>query len=255
MNIYKSFFAMLKRGSIKLILSLPLILLILNSCTQNSSLSDVNLDDPSLIKPDIFIDKSITSNSITYTNATWLLDKNDNSIELKSGGVSMNNITMSVKHSFNNAPYYTFENMDILPFQLKTTYESEISLSDGTVYKSAVTTREKDLYQLNVPAELSKNQDLNLSWADAANDMDLELTMVLTGHKDTTNYLDVYKFKITNPLSGKYTIPNSYYINRPELNQAQLTLEAINTGQINKSFMNGSKITSTLSITRNVNLK
>ncbi len=136
--------------------------------------------------------------------------------------------------------------MDILPFQLKTTYVSEISLSDGTVYKSAVTTREKDLYKLNVPTELSKSQDLNLSWADAANDMDLELTLVLTGRADTTNYLDVYKFKITNPLSGNYTISKSYYINRPELNQAQLTLESINTGQINKSFMNGSKIASTI---------
>lgn len=255
MKINKCIAAILKKASIKIIFILVMILFVLNGCTQNSSLSDVNLDDPSLIKPDIFIDKSITSNSITYTNATWLLDKNDNSIELKSGSVSMNNKTMTVKHSFNNAPYYTFENMDILPFQLKATYESEISLSDGTVYKSAVTTREKDLYQLNVPTEQSKSQDLNLSWADAANDMDLELTMVLTGHKDTTNYLDVYKFKISNPLTGKYTIPNSYYINRPELSQAQLTLEAINTGQINKSFMNGSKITSTLSITRNVNLK
>ena len=228
---------------------------LLNSCVQESALSDVDIDDPSIIKPVISIDKSINTNSIIYTNITWLFDKNNNSIELKSGEVKMNNIDMTLKRGINNEPYYTIEPFDILPFQLNYTYESEISLSDEEVYTSRVTTRGKDLYQLNVPAEHNKNEDIQISWADIENDEELVLTMVLTGSDDSTTYIDVYKFNISYPLSGSYTVSKNYFINRPEINKAQLTLEAINTGEINNSFMNGSKITSTISITRYTNLR
>ena len=107
---------------------------LLNSCVQESALSDVDIDDPSIIKPVISIDKSINTNSIIYTNITWLFDKNNNSIELKSGEVKMNNIDMTLKRGINNEPYYTIEPFDILPFRLDYTYESEISLSDEEVY-------------------------------------------------------------------------------------------------------------------------
>ena len=113
-------------------------------------------------------------------------------------------------------------------------------MSDGKAYISKVTTREKDLYQLNAPSEHNKNEDMHLSWGDAVNDDKLVLSMVLTGSNDSTNYVDVYDFDITSPLSGNYTISKNYFLSRPE---------------INKSFMSGSKITSTISITRYVNLE
>jgi len=232
-----------------------LCLISFNGCTQDSPLSDVDLEDPSLIKPDIQINKSISSGTITFTTITWLYDKNFNSIELKSGDVKMNNIKMTLKHGLNNEPYYVIEPFDLLPFQLNSAYECKITLSDGKIYSSSVVTRVKDLYQLNIPAEQPRNEDINVSWADAANDRELVLTMVLTGRNDSSTIVDVQGFNISNPLTGNYLVSKSYFINRPEINEAQFTLEAINRGQINQSFMSSSKITSAISITRTTKFK
>lgn len=260
-NIYRKCFKVylnkiylnLMKKKILLFLIIPSYLFI--SCIDESALSDVDIDDPSIIKPVILINKSINASSVTFTNVTWLYDKNNNSIELKSGEVKMNAIKMKLKRGLNNEPYYTIEPFDILQFKINTSYESKISMSDGKFYTSKVTTREKDLYQLNVPVEHNKNEDIYLSWNDAVNDLKLVLTMVLTGSSDTASYVKVFEFIISNPLSGNFTVSKNYFMNRPEINKSQFTLEAINTGEINKSFMNGSKITSTISITRFVNLK
>lgn len=229
---------------------IPFCTLFIISCTEDSPLSDVDLDDPSLIRPVIHITKNTLSNSVLYSNETWLYDKNNNSIALKSGSVKMNDVTLSLKRGINNEPYYVVESFNNTSFKFNTMYESKITLSDDKSYTSSVTTRSIYLNTIVAPSEHNKNDNLTITWTSAANDQKLVLTLYVSSNDSSVTQ----NINMQNPSSGAYTIDRSYFNGIPGANKVQLTLEATNTGVINRSFRSGGSITSTITVTKNVKL-
>ena len=232
---------------------ISMIIMLLAGCVENSALSDVEIEDPSVIKPIVEINKSLSANSVMFTTTAWLYDKNGNSIELKSGKVIMNDIPMNVKYTGNDVPYYQLD-YSALPFKINTTYSLDVTLSDGESYSASVTTREKDIKSFIVPAEHNKNNDLVLSWGESVSNEKLVLKMSLLGKTDTTVFVDDKEISITDTKAGSFTVPKSYF-DKPGYYHADLTLTSLKTGAMSKSFMNGSKITSTISISRSLSLK
>ena len=67
----------------------------LSAC--DSALSDVELEDPSLIHPYIKAIREIKyDNTIDYRFEAWLYDKNYNLVELKNGVVKLENTIMDI---------------------------------------------------------------------------------------------------------------------------------------------------------------
>jgi hypothetical protein len=230
-----------------------LMLLAVTGCVQESPLSDIDLDDPSVIKPDIEINKNIYTSSVGYTTTAWLFDKNGNTIELQSGDVRMNDIKMKVSRGVNGEPYYQL-GWEVLSYLTNTNYTCKITLSDSQSYTARITTREKNLNRFTVPSEHNKNNDLVIYWGETVNNEKLILTMSLYGKTDSSNYIHTKEIQITNTSPGNFTILGDYF-NNPGYYKANITLAAVKTGEISKSFMNGSKITSTISITREIKLE
>ena len=97
----------------KIILFLVAPMLIFG-CKENSPLSDVELNNPALISPEITLSKH--ENELGRTNTeliVYLNDKNNNSIDLLKGGVKLNKKSLGVHTEVGGAPYYSLDNVEV----------------------------------------------------------------------------------------------------------------------------------------------
>ena len=80
--------------------------LFLCSCKENSPLSDVELNNPGLVSPEITLSKHKNELGITNTSLkVYLNDKNNNSINLLKGSIELNNQPLGVHTEISGAPY------------------------------------------------------------------------------------------------------------------------------------------------------
>ena len=94
-----------------------------------------------------------------------IVDAESKSYKIKDGWIKVNSEKMEfvvVRKNSNEEPYKFYRSGDIV--EANTFYDFEIKLSDGTIYNSYITTREQDLYELNVPTTHSRNLDMKISW-------------------------------------------------------------------------------------------
>ncbi|MFC1508822.1 hypothetical protein ACFL60_03930 [Candidatus Omnitrophota bacterium] len=242
-----------------LIILMPLIITCFISCSEDSPLSDTGVTDPSLIKPVIQLYSHRNSGSAYKTERVevFLYDKNNNTVRLKNGGVYINDQKMIVKDLlFSSGTYYS--GIEVIPkIETNKSYSIKIELDDDSPYYADITTQAKDLVVVNAPDKHSKSNDLQISWEDI--DPDLDLTLVIGIHY-TKEGQGAYEGKIltipdNNLTTGDFTISSAYFNAQP--NTYSITVELVSeiSGQVDKAFMNGSKVTSIFSVSSEVEIE
>jgi hypothetical protein len=236
------------KTTIKILLLLTLCTMLFLRCAKDSPLSDVALDDPGLLKPDIQLVRSISETGAKSQEVSArLYDKNNNTIELKEGGVSVNGVEMGTVPYYlgSSANYYSTSSIDILPDSL---YTVTITLANSTDYESTVRTPATELDTLEVPAQHVKTSDLTISWKEPDSSITLKVTMNYFYRNDSATGNANRFLGNVNSGAGSFTINYSHFNFRDDLTKATFELEGKVTGTINASFQSGSKITYEMSI-------
>ena len=220
-------------------------IIMFNSCMEDSSLSDVEITDPSLIEPDInLIRERDNSGRLKSSIIVYLWDKNFDAIELKKGNVSVNGHTMQVeKLVLTGGPYYTIDT-SILKVELDELYTFTIELADGQKYEASITTQDIDLYELNLPADYSKLNNMDIIWKgyDIENEFQIQLTCdyrTSTSSGQTSNTLIPDQ---NERISGSYIISKSYFNQKEGIYKATVRITSKTNGTIDPGFRDNSKI-------------
>ncbi|RMH74008.1 MAG: hypothetical protein D6675_01025 [Gemmatimonadetes bacterium] len=221
----------------------------LSGCTGDSPLSDVVLSDPSLIKPVITLEKSINAHGIANQKIeVWLYDENEDSIQLKDGGVTVNGIPMERRQSFvTHAPYYGID-QNRLPVQPDEDYTFVITLGDGENYRATLHTPEA-LYAFNVPAIHSRTLDMTLTWLQADTyPIYLNYQYTYRREGEDADRLGERDFYISHPEEGVYTLQASAFQSPDHISHAHFVLSRRKEGYIDSRFRPGREISATFSI-------
>ena len=229
-----------------------LFFILITGCTQDSPLSDLDLTDPGLIKPDIKISRSIyTTGTTTFSHTVWIYDKNDNSVNIQNGKVSINNVELSLKKAvLSNAPYYSIDPAYSLPFEFNKIYTCDIVLSDGKVYSSTVKSRSADIDSFVVPSTHDRTKDLLLEWEPVDPNENIDISMFYNFRTDTSSGTGARDIQIPNPQSGMALIPKSYFDASTHITDATFTLESNIYGTTDDHFRSGSKISFIINISK-----
>jgi len=149
-------------------LSILLIFLISAGCKKEDSGSFLSESTP--LNAMIYLTKKIdTSGTLINNISVCILGTKEGPLEIRDGWIKVNNIKMNfVKVKAEDGTIYNTYNADGLIDQIEASkqYNFEIKLSDGTIYNSSITTQETELNELNVPANQSRNEDMNISWKE-----------------------------------------------------------------------------------------
>lgn len=241
----------------KKIVVLLLSLMFIYGCIEDSALSDVDLENPSLIRPMIEVYKHTSSGSSSVQHiAVFLYDKNDNLIKLQNGKVFVNGNEMVLKDIIlTDAKYYSGTEV-IGNVKFPENYIFDVVLTDDKTYRSTVLTQAVELTELNAPVRHPKIHDLRLSWnkTDIKNPLTLEMLVDYT--ENDTNKTSAYKIEIpTNNINeASYIISSQYFTNNPNSYKVYLNLVSETSGVMNNNFRSGGSIKSINSISRNVSL-
>lgn len=224
---------------------------ILLSCAEDSVLSDVEIDDPSLIYPKVELFRARSKSGALTTRADCrLIDRKGDNVILKEGSVKFNGTKMgTVKEPFSDAEYYTIQKT-IAP---ATTYTITVVLADGQGYDAVITTQEYDLHTFTVPAVHDKTQDMTVSWQDFGDDypMKIEMSIHYENDDESGTLLRTIALTNSNMATGVCTIPASYFTEKEGTDRVDLTLiSEHDDGTIDDKFRAGGSIKSQFSIAR-----
>lgn len=204
-------------------------------CKENSPLSDVELNNPALISPEITLTKH--ENELGRTNTeliVYLNDKNNNSIDLLKGSVSLNNKSLGVHTEVGGAPYYSMDNIELVP---KRKYKFAITLADEKTYPCTINSPEVALGDLSVPEYHNMSSALVVRWEklnESGTDYYLEL-----GNEDRTEEIRLSSIQTK---VGSYAIPSDVLalISNGQRSDVLITLKSVTSGKIDPRFNGGS---------------
>ena len=204
-------------------------------CKENSPLSDVELNNPALISPEITLTKH--ENELGRTNTelvVYLNDKNNNSIDLLKGNVSLNNKPLGVRTEVGGAPYYSLDHIELVP---KRKYGFQIKLADEKTYPCSIYSPEVALGDLSVPEYHNMSSALVVGWGnlnEVGTDYYLEL-----GNEDRTQEIRLSSIQTK---VGSYAIPPDVLalISNGQRSDVLVTLRSVTSGKIDPKFNGGS---------------
>lgn len=204
-------------------------------CKENSPLSDVELNNPALISPEITLSKHENELGTTNTELiVYLNDKNNNSIDLLKGSVSLNNKPLGVHTEIGGAPYYSLDNIELVP---KRKYEFQIKLADEKTYPCTIYSPEIALGDINVPEYHNMGSPLVVRWGninESGTDYYLEL-----GNENRTEEI---RLSSTQIKVGNYAIPSDVLalVTNGQRDDVFITLRSVTSGKIDPKFNGGS---------------
>ena len=219
-----------------------IILIMFNSCIEDSALSDLDIVDPSLITLEISLERAWGNDSLVATRIKVLLrDKNFDAIELQKGSVSVNGHIMQTEELvFSPGFYYTIDN-SILKVEVNELYTFVIELADGKQYEASITTQDVDLYELNLPSDYNKINDMEINWQghDIQNEFEISLNCIYT---TGAGYPKYFYPDIQERTNGSYLIPNFYFNEEEGIYEALVSINSKKYGTIDSSFRDYSEI-------------
>jgi len=252
----------ISNSKIRLIL-LSLLLVGLSNCTQISPLSDVPIEDPSLIRAKLYVSKAVNSNGGT-AQAIYarLEDKNGDRIELEQGSVSVNGLIMQVSREVNfvppfiintNLPYYTISEgrLSVLP---DSTYAFKITLADNKEYSATIHTQENDLNALHVPSNHRRTQPLTVKWVVADGRYPIRIYTVRWSKENGQDRIHSASFDV-NSGGGEFTFSGNFFTEFPDTYRVDFTVSSRKEGQVDAAFAGGSHISSVFSVSKSVEIQ
>lgn len=225
------------------------ILWLMNCSEPISPLSDITLDDPSVIKPIVFLSKSINAyGSVYYSITVSLYDKNNQLVTLKNGSVKCNDLTLTLNSS---SSYFLGSSKERLIFP-DSLYTITITLGNGDSYYAWIKTQECDLLTFQVPDSQNKNQSLKVSWTEVDKSGRYPQEIKFSYSWSNTNSIgNSHKtIKLTNIASGEFTIDKSYFNLIEGIYSVDMTLISTKNGALEETFLPGGSIVSQFTITK-----
>ena len=150
------------------------IILFSVSC-KKSSLSDVELTDPSILRFYGYLDKKTDTLGIQRDSIYAIItDKMPRRVELKKGGIYVNDLQGELSNDILFGPFYKF---DIRQIQIENneTYNFRVILADDSDYESPLTLPEDNLDIFIAPLSHNANDTLTVSWNEVDNLCELSL--------------------------------------------------------------------------------
>lgn len=221
-------------------------------CQERSPLSDVEVNDPELITPQIRINRTVGARNEDHTTfIAFLNDDNGNSIELSKGKVQVNEQTCGVRTEGwgrNPAPFYSIDRLQLTRNNL---YTVNITLADGSVYPSTIQTPNALLEDFTIPDYHNFNHPFTI-YCDAILD-DPETKYALQIKKGEN--IRTIHFNASDFSSGHmdFTASELQTWTNGERANLNITLVAETKGKIHPKF-NGGDIVLTQSVTRQITM-
>ncbi len=151
-----------------------IIICSLLSC-KKSSLSDVEINDPSILRFYCHLDKKTDTLGVQRDSIYVIItDKMPRRVELKKGGVYVNDLQADLANDILFGPFYKAD-MSTIQIENNVTYIFKVVLADDSVYESPVTLPENNLEIFNTPATHNGNDTLSVSWDDTDDLCELRL--------------------------------------------------------------------------------
>lgn len=226
-----------------LLLSISLIITF-SSCRE-SALSDVEIDDPSLLKVYGSVWKycnlDSTVNEVDKVTLR-LKDKTDHSIDLKKGGVSCNGVEM-FSHTDLVGPYYAVPS-EIAVVKSDSTYNYIIELADGAEYTGSVSIDNKHLKTISVQSswKWTETDSLIVSWNDIDDAYSTWIFWQKT-FKDGVDHTDESSIGSHNVSDfNSYSFPSSFFTNTSGelmIKTLQVRLQCEKEGELDSRFRSG----------------
>ena len=227
-------------------------------CETESPLSDVELNDPSVILLEIDVEVvQPLSGGRSKSFQAILKDKKGDYIKLKNGGVSVNGSNLEViTFELSDAPYYELVNNQV-NLNLNSRYSFNIKLNSESEYIAEVRSIENQLTVFNVPADHMKTENLTVSWQTANVNDHLQIKVIRYVKTGQGNILPKDKtIAITAPALGQYTFNPSYFqdVDGNVIN-VDFVLMSIEFGTIEGGFKPDSYIKNTYEIWKSVDVR
>lgn len=227
----------------------------LGSCAHKSALSDVDLTDPSLVSVDVLFENCQKVNGkIEEKIEVRIKDKNGDYVEIKKGGVKINDINLElVETSLSDLPLYTIATNE-LSVEPNQTYKITIQMSDEEEYTTTYETQFKEITFKNLPTKHNEKDALNVKWegGDKECDLYLKTTKVIDLVEGGSRFEDD-QHEINYPEEEKYTIiPDFFHYEDGVVEDLQISLESKKIGVFHPKFRSASQIKSVFRIEENI---
>jgi len=207
--------------------------LLLGGC--DSSLSDVDLENPGLIELNLSVRRSVgLYGDLVERIEVTLLDKNNDSIELRSGEVRVNGKLLKRVDGFPHDLYRLPS--PHAPIAAGQDFVVAVTLADGETYESTVTAPEVLLTVFSAPDNHDVNEAMTVSWGAAGHE-EAALTLSMTVHGS-----DGYKnhsISITDRTSTSYEISSSYFTRSTEADRVHFALRRSTSAAASQAFRGG----------------
>ncbi|HHJ53682.1 MAG TPA: hypothetical protein ENJ89_10840 [Caldithrix abyssi] len=207
---------------------------------EDSPLSDIVIDDASVIQPMVELTRSINDQgSVTVRFEVRLRDKNGNYIKLKDGGVQVNGFKLGIKYD-HSAPYYQLLSSDSTLMKTGQLMTVLITLGDGSDYALTGYAPPKALKKISAPDSVSRNNNIVITWqeVDSIFPQEIELKRYFKTSEDHySNATDM--FKIESPEQGRYFIYSPLLQEFPNTYKIIVKLISTRYGKIPKDFRSG----------------
>lgn len=206
---------------------------LLFGCKENSPLSDVELNDPKLISPEITITKTLNHRGKEQTElVVFLNDKNNNSIDLLKGGVLINNRPLGVSFD-GEAPYY---GTSIINLITEKEYSVKIKLADDKSYPCIVKSPKKLLGPLNLDEYHNMTKPLVVYW-DYNNNPNTKYLLEIEHETQETLELSPIEARM-----GFYSFSTQFLekVTEGKGGDILITLKAVTSGVVSPKFDGGS---------------
>ncbi|MBN1185239.1 MAG: hypothetical protein JXB49_23340 [Bacteroidales bacterium] len=226
------------------ILTFSILFISLISCRE-SALSDVEIDDPSLLKVYGIVWKYCNLDSTDAEVDRIILrlkDKTDHSVDLKKGGVQCNGVEM-FSYTDLIGPYYAVPS-EVAKVKSDSTYNFIVELADGAEYTGNISIDNKHLKSLSVQSswKWANDDSLTVSW----NDVDEEYTTYILWNItfadgiDHTNESSIGSHNVSDV--NTYTFPASFFTNETGevmIKTLKVHLQSEKEGEIDSRFRSG----------------
>ncbi|MBI9073075.1 MAG: hypothetical protein JEY94_15850 [Melioribacteraceae bacterium] len=226
------------------------------SCDEDSALSDLEFDDPSVIKPTVTILKEVNGNNINQEVEVYLYDKNHDQIQLKNGDVYLNGEEMILKDNWlTDAKYYS--GIEIIKnISYPKNYYFEVEFYNGDNYDISIRTQPNEFTELNVASRYPKNENILISWNkfDVYYAISADITVYYIENDNVeTSSLNI-NFPEYSAKNGSYELSKSYFNFDDSIYKIDIKLSTVAEGLVDQNFMNGAFAKSINSISASVEL-
>jgi hypothetical protein len=214
----------------------------------DSSLSDVEITDPSVLQTHFVVERSLLNNGTVLSSLqATILDKNLATVVLKNGHVKVNGQQMTVTEILNVSTYH----IPGAAVDLNTAYNFEVVLPSGQTHPGTVTTQAKTFTSVTVPSNANVDSDLPISWQDAYVHDDLTISLNLTSPAGT---VPGATFTLTEAQmqAGSFIIPKSNFATPAGITSVTITLTGAKYGTIDSKFRSGSVTISRMRVEKTV---